>query len=191
MTGIDISQKQLDRNKDLQETILGDIQTYPLPSGAFDVVVCWDVLEHLQHPESAVRNLAAAIREEGLLILAFPDPRSLKGLITRLTPHRFHVWSYRHLRRSKRAGTEDYGPFPTVMSPEMAPDRVIRLGRELGLTTELDLAFSATRLSRRRALPVQICEVVLEGVAILLRVVTWGRYRGELSERRLVFRRED
>ena len=189
MVGIDLSRVQLDRNESLDEKIVGDIETYPLEAHSFDMIVCWNVLEHVPSPAAAIANLAQALRSGGLLVLACPNPRSLKGLVTRITPHSFHVWSYRHLRGSKRAGTKDYGPFPTVMHPDIAPAALSRLADELGLKTELQLCFSATRLSRSRALAVQTAELTVEAVALLLRLLTLGRYRGELSETRMILTR--
>ena len=55
MVGLDISPSALDRNRLLDDRIVGDLETYPLPRKAFDVVVCWDVLEHLL----AVKSLIA------------------------------------------------------------------------------------------------------------------------------------
>ena len=71
--GIDISREQLDRNAFVQEKILGDIQTYPLARNEFDIVVCWDVLEHLSRPQEALHNLCHAVRPGGVLILGFPN----------------------------------------------------------------------------------------------------------------------
>src|SRR5215469_10920312 len=56
ITGIDISQKQLDRHLSLNEKILGDIQRYDLAPRSFDAIICWDVLEHLQQPNLALRK---------------------------------------------------------------------------------------------------------------------------------------
>ena len=189
VVGIDISQRQLDRNASLQAKILGDIQTYPIAAGSFDAIVCWDVLEHLDDPEAALRNLSTALKSGGVLVLACPNPHSLKGLVTKLTPHSFHVWSYRHLRGSRRAGTQDYGPFPTTMSPQIAPAAMCALAGSLGFTVELQLTFSGTRLSRRRAIGVQMTELAVEGVSLVLRLATLGKYRGELSESRFVLRK--
>src|SRR5271166_6261153 len=55
--GIDISQEELDKNRDVQRKMLGDIQTYPLPPSHYDVVVCWDVIEHLSRPQEALSNM--------------------------------------------------------------------------------------------------------------------------------------
>jgi 2-polyprenyl-3-methyl-5-hydroxy-6-metoxy-1,4-benzoquinol methylase len=54
VTGIDISKDQLERNSYLKNKILGDIQTYNFESKKYDLVICWDVLEHLDKPKMAI-----------------------------------------------------------------------------------------------------------------------------------------
>jgi SAM-dependent methyltransferase len=189
LAGIDISQRQLDRNVSLHEKILGDIQTHALPPESFDAEVCWDVLEHLEEPEAALRRLFDALKPGGILILAYPNPDSIKGMVTRFTPHWFHLWFYRRVRSSDRAGTQDYGPFPTAMTRRIAPGAIRRLAASQGLTVELEVAFSGTLLSRRRAVGAQIAELAVDGLGLVLRLVTLGRYRGELGECRFVLRK--
>ncbi len=83
--GIDISQQQLDRNPVIQEKILGDIQTHPLPADEFDVIICWDVLEHLPRPQEALANMCKAVRPGGLILMGFPHAASFKGIVTKST----------------------------------------------------------------------------------------------------------
>src|ERR1700677_2020333 len=113
ITGIDISKDILTSNPALSERIIGDLQTYPLTADAFDVVVCWDVLEHLADPVSAVSNMSNALAKGGLLVIGGPNVWSTKGLLTKFTPHRFHVFVYRHLLHKPHAGEPGQAPFPT------------------------------------------------------------------------------
>jgi len=134
VVGIDISQAQLDRNAVLSEKIHGDIETYDLPEKAYDVIVCWSVLEHVPHPERALARFARATRPGGLIIIKVPNARSVKGLVTKLTPYRFHIWFHRRILGREWAGKEDLGPFPTPMSFSMAPDSIVAQARRLGLS---------------------------------------------------------
>src|ERR1700722_16016233 len=79
--GIDISKDQLDRNAVLSEKILGDLQTYPLGKEKFDIVICWDVVEHLPDPQAAILNMVGSLKKDGLLVLGFPHMVSFKGLV--------------------------------------------------------------------------------------------------------------
>jgi SAM-dependent methyltransferase len=134
--GIDISQKQLERNSVLKEKILGDIQTYDLPASDFDVIVCFYVLEHLPNPELALKNFLNSIKEEGIIILALPNVLSIWGLTTKLTPHGFHTWVYRNIFGEKRAGTEDFGPFPTFSRFSISPESIKQFALNNGLSIE-------------------------------------------------------
>lgn len=136
MVGIDISEKQLARNNDLNEKIVGDLQTYDLPNATFDVIVCWNVLEHLPSPELALKNFTHAIKEDGIIIIAVPNVSSVWGLITKYTPHGFHTWVYRNIFGEKRAGTDDFGPFQTFSKASIAPEAIKQFALTNGLSIE-------------------------------------------------------
>ncbi len=136
VVGIDICKEQLDRNPTLVERIVGDIQTYPLEPSSFDIIFCWDVLEHLKHPERAVQNFLQALREDGLLVIGSPMVNSVKGMITKYSPEWFHVFVYKYLVGVKTAGEPSYGPFPTFMKYSMSPRSLQRLAREQRLSVE-------------------------------------------------------
>jgi SAM-dependent methyltransferase len=133
LTGIDISAKQLARNAFLDASILGDIQTYPLPGHSYDIVICWDVLEHLPRPRQAMENLLRSVRPEGLLVLAVPNLLSAKGLLTKVTPHCFHVWVRRVLFGERDAGRDEFGPFPTFLRRSITPRALRSFAVERGL----------------------------------------------------------
>jgi 2-polyprenyl-3-methyl-5-hydroxy-6-metoxy-1,4-benzoquinol methylase len=133
ITGIDISQEQLDRNRGLTGRIHGDIQSYDLPERSFDAIVCWDVLEHLERPEAALERFNRAIRESGIIILSQPNPLSTKGIVTKLTPYRFHLWFYRNIRGWKEAGTQGNPPFPTNLKLSITPKAIREFAQRHGL----------------------------------------------------------
>lgn len=135
--GIDISELQLQRNTLLKERIHGDIQTYPFQENAYDLIVCWDVLEHLPAPEKALKNFFRAVNEGGMILLASPNVRTLRGIITKLTPHWFHVLYARYVVGVKTAGTEGNYPFPSYHRWTIAPNAIRRLAEEKGLVIEL------------------------------------------------------
>lgn len=121
MVGIDISADQLDRNPELAVRIVGDLQTHEYEVEAYDVIVCWDVLEHLDRPQLALAGFERAVKPEGLIVVATPNIRALKPLVAKFTPHWFHVWIYKHIFGNPNAGKEDYGPFPTYMRKAGSP----------------------------------------------------------------------
>jgi SAM-dependent methyltransferase len=125
LTGIDISPEQLQRNTALDAAILGDIQHHDFTPSSFDVVVCWDVLEHLPRPDLALKRMLRALKHEGLLVLALPHVMSLNGLITKYTPHGVHVWFYRHLLGNRKAGRAGCAPFQTHLKFSTRPESVM------------------------------------------------------------------
>jgi hypothetical protein len=76
-----------------------------------------------------------------------------------------------------------------VMSPRIAPRAICKLAESCGLAVEMRAVSRGTRWRRRGFIAQQAIEWALQGLAFGLRVVTLGRYRGELAETRLVFRK--
>jgi 2-polyprenyl-3-methyl-5-hydroxy-6-metoxy-1,4-benzoquinol methylase len=104
VVGIDVSSEALDRNVLLDERIVADLQSWRAPAQSYDVVVSWDVLEHLSDPMRAVRNLAQAVAPGGILVIGIPHVWSLKGLVTKLTPFWFHRFAIGPSSASARPG---------------------------------------------------------------------------------------
>lgn len=52
--------------------IVSDITTIPEPDGAFDAVMCIEVLEHLPRPIDAIREFARLLKPQGFLIITAP-----------------------------------------------------------------------------------------------------------------------
>jgi SAM-dependent methyltransferase len=152
MVGIDISPKQLFRNTILDEKILGDIQSYDFQPSVFDVIVCWDVLEHLEKPQAALEKFAYAVKEGGIVILKLPNLISVKGLLTKFTPHWFHVLFYKYIYGDKKAREEDRGPFKTYMRFSISPQSLKKTAAYSGLRVVYIDSFSADYRQRNKML---------------------------------------
>lgn len=55
-----------------QLDIVSDITAIPEPDGAFDAIMCIEVLEHVPNPILALRELARLLKPNGILILTAP-----------------------------------------------------------------------------------------------------------------------
>jgi 2-polyprenyl-3-methyl-5-hydroxy-6-metoxy-1,4-benzoquinol methylase len=172
--GIDISQEQLERNEVVNEKILGDIQEYPLPEQEFDVVVCWNVLEHLSKPKHALLNLFGAVKTQGLLILGFPNLLSVKGLVTKITPFWFHRLFYHFMRYTSPH-------FPTYLRAAILPKRVTRLAEQNGFSVELCRLVEG-RVSKRVRSRFRLMDLGFSSMEAAVRLVSLGRLQSPLLD---------
>src|ERR1017187_2032208 len=132
VTVVDIDEGQLQRNKYAATKILGDIQTHAFPEGSFELVVCYNVIEHLNAPDDAIRQFFHALVPGGLEFIGAPNPDSFSGWMTKMTPHWFHVLFYRHVLGYKHAGQPGTAPFPTIFPPIVSPLALVNFCRDLG-----------------------------------------------------------
>jgi SAM-dependent methyltransferase len=176
MTGIDISQKQLERNRGLDVRILADIQYYAYQPSIYDVIVCYWVLEHLERPDLALRGFALALAKEGLIVLAVPNILSVKGFLTKYTPFSIHNWVYRRLHGRQTSGRDDTGPFRTYLRYSIRPNAIRRFAEHNGLQvvyfTTSDLldapwAFTEGKLAR-------VVRAIYRGLKYLAKLTSFG-----------------
>jgi SAM-dependent methyltransferase len=132
VAGIDIDEAGLAANTDLDEKIVGSIESYPLPPNSFDLIYCHDVLEHLENPIAALDNLVQALAPGGELHVGVPDVTSRKSLIAKFTPHVFHVTFYRFIG-FRHAGEPGYGPFKTYLRWSIRPTKLMEWASGRGL----------------------------------------------------------
>ena len=164
VVGIDVSETQLERNPLLHERIQGSITTYENHSwrGRFDLIVCWNVLEHVDQPMAAIQRFSHWIKPSGQILLAYPNPQTLKGFVTRHTPHLFHRLFYRLVRGTPLFGApRDCGPFPTVFHDDLRPLTLLRSLEPHGLTVDLILTAESYQVEAlKRAVPGPIVDAL-------------------------------
>lgn len=76
-------------------------EQWPFTQGAFDYVVCLEVLEHMGNPSQFVGNLAKALRPGGLLVLSTPNILSMKSRLRFLTEGAWEYFREPLLERSR------------------------------------------------------------------------------------------
>ena len=188
IVGIDISEAQLERNRFLSQKILGDIQIYDFDEESFDLIVCWDVLEHLSEPEKALRSFVQAVKKDGTILLALPNVYSLKGQITKFTPHWFHIWVYRSIFKRKNSGKPGYPPFPTFLRPSISPGALKRFMAENNLFEEYCLLYEGSMIKNLESRS-PILYAIYKLTLVLLKLVSLGAYDGSKSDFFIIFRR--
>ena len=188
IVGIDISMRQLQRNAILDEAVHGDIMTHVFPPDSFDAIVCIDVLEHLDHPELALANFRTAVAPGGVLVLKLPNVFSIKGLLTKLSPHWFHVWVYRTLYKRKDAGRGETAPFKTYLKFAVSPPRLRKWCQQNQILVHYENYYESgyqRELKQRVGLFNRVAPL-LEGV---VRTLSFGKLTFERTEYVLVARK--
>jgi SAM-dependent methyltransferase len=121
ITGVDLDEAALrirrEVRRDLDEAIVGDVCTLEFVDRQFDAVYSAYVLEHVPRADLALANFARWVRPGGVIVLKVPDRDSVRGFITRRTPHWVHVAYYRRVLRIANAGRPGYPPYPTCFHP--------------------------------------------------------------------------
>jgi SAM-dependent methyltransferase len=135
VVGLDVSAEQLQRNRSVQEKVQADLETCELPESAYDVIVCWDVLEHLSRPRAVVAKFFRAVKDGGIIILAFPNLLSVKGIAAKCTPFAVHQIVNRFVY-GDRVHRPGYQVFPTYLRYSMAPAVLRRYAVANGFAVE-------------------------------------------------------
>jgi SAM-dependent methyltransferase len=133
ITLVDIDPRQVERNDIAHETIVGDLQTIELPAESFDLVICYNVIEHLPRLPDALERLARVVKSGGLIVIGAPVPLSLNGLAARWTPHVVHVWICRYLLKWPDAGKPGCAPFPVAYHRLADPNALQAHMKRLGM----------------------------------------------------------
>jgi SAM-dependent methyltransferase len=170
VTVVDIDAEQLRNNDEAQRKILGDIQTQRFPRDSFDLVICYNVIEHLPDVEAALDRFCEALKDGGLILIGAPNPQSLSGVVTRHTPHWFHVWYYRRIMGKKRAGQPGEPPFHTLFHPLVEPSRLIAAAEARGMDAILRRDYESPRYPEMRADKPALAAFI-DGVAAILNFV--------------------
>jgi len=114
--------------------VAADLDALGLDLGRrFDLIVCADVLEHLQHPDACLRFIRAHLAEGGRAVLSTPERDALRGPGCMESPHPDHVreWNAAEFR----AFVEGSGlvALRQVLLPQMRTHPLeLALGRLLG-----------------------------------------------------------
>jgi 2-polyprenyl-3-methyl-5-hydroxy-6-metoxy-1,4-benzoquinol methylase len=174
VTVLDIDEEQIRNNDYAQEAILGDVQTYRFPPGSFDLVICYNVIEHLADVEGALVRFCESLKQGGLMLIGAPNPKSLSGVVTKYSPHWFHVWFYRYVRGEKRAGQPGQPPFPTFFHPLVSLPALEAFARTHGLEVIYRKEYESPRFPEMRTRKPALA-AVLDAAAVVMNFLLPGQ----------------
>ena len=95
--GIDPDANALSKNTTIRNTFVGTADSLPFEDNFFDLVVLAWVLEHLDSPEKAFREIYRVLKPGGSVIFLTPNTWNYNVWIIRLIPNRFHDFFTRKL----------------------------------------------------------------------------------------------
>jgi 2-polyprenyl-3-methyl-5-hydroxy-6-metoxy-1,4-benzoquinol methylase len=114
------------QNPNVDRPLRANLTALPFASETFDLIICKHVLEHLEEPESAFRELARVLRPRGRLLVLTPNRFHYVPLLASLLPHHLH----RLVARGR--GLPPRQVHPTLYRAN-TPRRLRRLARQAGL----------------------------------------------------------
>jgi predicted SAM-dependent methyltransferase len=146
-------------------------QKFPYPENTFDVVTCFEVLEHLKYsPIPMMKEIKRVLKPEGWLILTTPNINSARSLIRMLCGRSPQQCPYFH-------NSLDYG---IIHPKEYTLEEVRDLFTSLGFKVEL----LGTADMRPTKLPERALVLLLSAATLVLRLLlNQMAYRGGLHEK--------
>jgi SAM-dependent methyltransferase len=125
MVGVDLT-SDVAQNPNVDAPLRASLTALPFDSESFDLIICKHVLEHLEQPESAFRELARVLRPRGRLAMLTPNRFHYVPLLASLLPPSFQ----RLVARGRSLTGEEV--HPTVYRAN-TPRGLRRLARQAGL----------------------------------------------------------
>lgn len=113
--GIDLDKNMVKQaRKNTEATIIqSDCTNIPLPSQAFDTIICSEVLEHVEQPEEAIGEMRRLIKTRGKIIINVPNERivlaakwalkkikmPIKGIHPGMTPAHLRIYTTKTIKK--------------------------------------------------------------------------------------------
>jgi len=182
ITAVDIDAGQLERNNYAGKKILADLEQHKFED-KYDLIEIVYVLEHVERVDVALENIMEASGDDGLIVISCPYMYSLSGMVTRFTPHWFHVFFRRHVSGEENAGKEGFPPFRTHYHPLIAPKRLERFLNARGFSTDLMVYFESGIYKRLGVIKIPVLAIIS-----LVNIVTPKTYNARNGEYCMVFR---
>jgi 2-polyprenyl-3-methyl-5-hydroxy-6-metoxy-1,4-benzoquinol methylase len=99
--------KRVTSNPFLDSSVCSTAEEMSFESEMFDMIICQNVMEHIEKPELMLTQVKRVLKNGGLFIVKTPNRNHYVSLGARITPLKFHQW-YNQLR-----GREEEDTFKT------------------------------------------------------------------------------
>lgn len=69
--------RQMERNDEAVAFLSGDLSSLPIADESVDLILCSEVLEHIEHPPSAIEEITRILKPNGYAVITTPNPNNL------------------------------------------------------------------------------------------------------------------
>jgi SAM-dependent methyltransferase len=188
VVGIDVSAEALAQNATIHERVQANLETFDLGNAEYDLIVCWDVLEHLAKPTNVVRKFLRAVKPGGLILLALPNVLSIKGLVAKYTPLSFHLFVHRLIYGQRAGNAPGYEVCPTYLRYSIAPRSIARLAMHHAFDVDL-FSIYESGMQRRFRERFGLVGKPWQIVRVVVRLLSVGVIDAEATDCILILRR--
>lgn len=115
------------------ELLVGDIRKLPFPDASFDLVVCFEVIEHIEGREQALAEFARVLEPDGVLVISSPN----NDVYGERNPHHVHQYSpesFREFLAAKFSRQASFAQQNWIASTVSTLDDFAAAGRAIGPT---------------------------------------------------------
>ena len=176
--GIDVSSESVEAGRagapDNASFVVGDIHALPFEDGRFGLVVCFEVIEHVEEQDAVLAELARVLASDGVLALSSPH----RSVYPEGNPHHLHEYVPDELRAALAAHfphveLRRQHPWVTsaVLDDEQVADSSLRARYDVLVSRSAPVAPGSepytVALASRQPLPSPPGRVVLAGAADL------------------------
>ena len=171
VTGVDISDEKL-RGADIRARFdwrISNIlfaravsERLPLADMTFDIVVCADVLEHVESQEQSIAEISRVVKPGGYAFLSFPNRLSLQNLCRdphyglsgiSILPPSLAAWYIQHVRHLTDPYQVGYLPIASALERRFQRHDMAVVWQNPTITRQLGLATAFARTIRKNMYP--------------------------------------
>lgn len=109
--GVDVHKKAIDYGKKRYKNlklICSDAHSLPFSNGSFDVIICAEVLEHVENPKKVLKEIKRVLSKDGIAIIEMDTGNFLFRLVWYWWTHlRRGVWRNSHIHTFNTKILED------------------------------------------------------------------------------------
>lgn len=87
LVGCDIDKESVDANRDIDEGVVADLETVTFPENTFDLIMSFEVIEHLRRPKLFLTRISRSLKKGGYIFLVTPNKTSLFGFLAMWLPN--------------------------------------------------------------------------------------------------------